>query len=757
MEDRFSADQESVEKRFQADILKLEQHYQSELKALSESHKEQKLHWEAQIQEALKDVEEQRRAMEETMEQEREQQDQQRKTEMHELENLHEEKVKELLTTNQQLQAEVDDLVSKAQTKEIELSRQLNDLHVRLQESLETRDELLAQIEKKALDTELLLNQTVEDFKLERAELLTSQTEQEEKIKQMQSISEKQISERIELLTERDDLKVKIEELEMLLQQAAVDFEVEQKELKEYVSFLEKSRTDDLGSDKAELIAEREMLKNRIKELELESSQRLTSVEKPEEVEEEVKTLEKEIERCCEPPEIISLQRDPSNREPFCLLPSLVEEVETAVEAALYMDVDGESENVTQIDYKLPENVNMTDAAEGEEHNQISATEDDAATLPKSLLGIEGDPEGGSCSAVYCGGCNPDSPLPAEKNSNAEAKSEAVSPQLWREEASIPEALEGVDEGGENEGALESCEEGRKPQDVPDLDNDDTPHEKEPCHETEADSSVLEEVGDLTEPEVGSCEHQQNAEHSDFDSLTSEIKDESAHEYLETLPEDADCEDEGCSFPNLQVLYNIATEENFLLHEKISLLQQKTKILDNLLAHNNEKVQTGHQVLEENYSLKVKILLLMERVRELEMKTFRMADLQIRYEDCMCENAKLKVQNSELERRVWNLEGSMSIFREFQNPSKVSLADEIVRMREENSRLSELLVELDRQREILSAGQPACPAAEPLLDLTDHLEVKVQAATEENSSLRRAITELQDKSQTLHETTQAHR
>uniref|UniRef100_A0A3Q3WL99 EF-hand domain-containing protein n=1 Tax=Mola mola TaxID=94237 RepID=A0A3Q3WL99_MOLML len=164
VEDRFSADQESVEKRFQADVLKLEQHYQSELKALTESHMEHKLHWEAQIQEALKDVEEQRRAMEETMEREREQQDQQRKKELHELENLHEEKLEELMTRNQQLQTELDDLISKTQTKEIELSRQLNDLHSRLQESLETRDELLAQTERKALETELLLNQTVEDF-----------------------------------------------------------------------------------------------------------------------------------------------------------------------------------------------------------------------------------------------------------------------------------------------------------------------------------------------------------------------------------------------------------------------------------------------------------------------------------------------------------------------------------------------------------------------------------------------------------------
>ncbi|XP_050934106.1 LOW QUALITY PROTEIN: uncharacterized protein LOC127143599 [Lates calcarifer] len=312
-----------------------------------------------------------------------------------------------------------------------------------------------------------------------------------------------------------------------------------------------------------------------------------------------------------------------------------------------------------------------------------------------------------------------------------------------------------------------------KPQDVPTSDCGSSSHEDEPCHETVVDPSVLEETGDpgVEGAEVSclpnnSYHHKQEVQDSGSERLTAEIKDEHAdcaHDSPEHLDEDGDCEDQDCSLPKLQALYNTATEENILLHEKISLLQQKTEILENLLAHNSEKAKTGHQVLEENYSLKVKMILLMEHVRELEMKALKMTALQIRYEDCMCENAKLKDQNSELEQRVWSLESRMNIFPDFQD-QQISLMDEISRMREENGKLSELFGELERQYETLSAVHPE---EEDLLDLTSQLEVKVQAASDledcceefekHNTKLRRAVTELQDKSQTLNETTQAHR
>uniref|UniRef100_A0A8C3AGQ5 Ninein n=1 Tax=Cyclopterus lumpus TaxID=8103 RepID=A0A8C3AGQ5_CYCLU len=243
VESRFSGDQESVAERFQADLLKLEQHYQSELKALSESHGEQTLHWEAQVQEALENAEEQRRTTQEAAEREREKLDQEwTKQEM-----------EELAVKNQQLQNELDDFIRSAQSKEIALSLQLNDLHNRLQGSLQTKDQLLARSERKALETELLLNQTVEDFKQEREELLSSQSEHQAKHKEMLAVSERQTAGRIELLTERDDLRVTIEELETLLKQAAVDFELERKELQEHASSLEEKLEDNRENDREEL------------------------------------------------------------------------------------------------------------------------------------------------------------------------------------------------------------------------------------------------------------------------------------------------------------------------------------------------------------------------------------------------------------------------------------------------------------------------------------------------------------------------
>lgn len=183
-ERRFSGDQDSVEKGF---LLKLEQHYQCELHTLSQSHTEQKLLLDAQIQEALQNAEEQRRTMEETMKREREQLNQQWREEMHRQDSQHEKNVEELVMENQHLKIELDELGSIAQTAELDLSRQLNELHSRLEESLEARDELLAQSERKATEAERLLQQTTE----EREELLNSRAELEARNTEMLSIAER--------------------------------------------------------------------------------------------------------------------------------------------------------------------------------------------------------------------------------------------------------------------------------------------------------------------------------------------------------------------------------------------------------------------------------------------------------------------------------------------------------------------------------------------------------------------------------------
>lgn len=739
VEDRFSGDQESVEKRFQADVLKLEQHYQSELKALSESHAEQRLHWGAQLQQALESAEKERRTMEENVARERERLDQRWEKEKHELESLHEEKLKDLMSKNQQLQREVDELVSMAQTKEIELSRQLNDLHSRLQESLETRDQLLAQSEKKALESELLLNRTIEEFQQEKKELLSSRSELEAKA-EMLCISELQTRERIELLTERDDLKMKIEELEALLRQAAVDFELERKELQDDLSVLQNRLKDVPEDDREELVAERDLLRNRIKDLELDLSRGLSSAEKA------------------------SVQEDEED------------DVDVTVKAPHALDEDSEN---TKIFDKTDGNVSASSADPGDRTDPAEGDEDNLVYLlknPESPQEVGGDPEISCCSPenrqrdlylASCEGHDPDAPVLNENHSDVNTAGGAVFPRTRCEEGGEVQGFEGVNvqEGGENGEAPESCEEGKKPQDVPASDDKSPSCGDEPCHETAVEDPALEEKHDPDEmflvdfevPELSLNSHDRRQE---AELLTTKLKDEFTRDSVKPLDEDADSEGGECPLLTLQVLYNTTAEENILLHEKISLLQQKTELLENLLAHNSEKIQTGRLVLEENYSLKVKILVLLEHVKELELKALKMTDLQIRYEDCMFENAKLRQQNGELERRVWSLESGLNIFHHFHNRSQVPLADELIRMRDENVKLSELLGEIERR------GEAPSPTAASVQD--DQPEVKVQQPASdlhgcceelemENSDLRRAITELQDESQALNQTTLAHR
>ncbi|XP_033984914.1 ninein isoform X1 [Trematomus bernacchii] len=587
VQSRFSGDQESVAERFQTDVFKLEQSYQEELKSLSDKQQEQQLCWEEKIQEVLANAEEQRRKMEEDEQREKERWDKERE----EMELLHERDVEELGVKNEQL----DDLISEAQTKELALSKQLNDLHTRLQGSLETKDDLLALAEQKALDSEFLLNQTVQDFKHEREELLNIQTELEVKHNETLSMSARHIEERVELLTERDDLRVKIEELEALLKQAAEDFELERKELQE-----------NLG--------------------EVGGSENVENVE------------------------------GKSDNE---------------VESMPEVNQVAASEDYRQEDLNS-EKVGCCSAEIGQEDSELTSSE------------------------------SPDTP----HNSDVESEEEAVPREMSCEQVSSLEAFGGED--CEKEQALRSCEEEEeenKPQDVCEM----LSHEGEKLnHETEV------------EPEDAEVHYLPDQSESDWEHLTTEPPDDCAHD------SDADCaEVKDRSLLKLRALYSNVTEENTLLQDKVYLLQQKTELLENLLLYNAEKVKNGRQVLEETYGLKVKLL--MEHVKTLEMKAFKTTLLQIKYDDCMCENGKLKKQNAELEKRAWS---RLESDRDFQ----------------EKESLSQFFCEFEKREQEEEEGF----SEDDLQDSCEEFEMH-------NSKLRRAITDLQDRSLTLNKSTQAHR
>lgn len=708
VEARFSGDQDSVERRFQADVLRLEQHYQTELETLSQSHTEQKLLLDAQIQEALQNAEEQGR----TMERAQEQLDLQWREEMRQQESQHEKKMEELAMKNQQLQTELDLLSSVAQTAELELSRQLNELHNRLQESLETRDELLAQSERKAEEAERLLQQTLG----EKEELLRSHTELEARNTEMLSVSEKQTQERIELVGECDGLKMKIEELEVLLQQAAVDFYHETKELQEHVSMLEEGLRKDPENARKDLLVHQGLAEKALEE------------------------EEAAVGVCFEGPRNVSPP-----------IPNSSYPLEQNVQIMAPASCAGEDNDLAS-----------------KHHGNLEVKRDGWVYEMDVLAGSEQEVDGESspdcCCAqsTSCTGLDLDSSGPDENNLSVDSNSEAFLPQSLCEAVMELQALEASDTGKREDNLdLESCEAKNKPQDVPVVLGVNVSQDEERNHE------IAGEPEEASDPDVPSPLYVQvshvdqevePAAHLTFEQPSTNINEERSHGDLETAGEGADC-----PLLRLQVMCDVATEENILLLKKISLLQQKSQILEKLLYHNSEKIKTGNQVLEENYSLKVKILLLMEHVKELQLKASEAAALQGRYEDCLCENARLKYRNGELEKSVQRFERGVSRWEGFPNHPKVSLLDEIGTLREDNRKFSELLGELELQREILSA----IPAVGTIVDRPGPTEVEGQVATElqgccaelekENIGLREAIWALQDESQTLHQSTQAQR
>ncbi|KAM4540291.1 uncharacterized protein V3H82_022303 [Fundulus diaphanus] len=734
VEDRFSCDQESAAERFQVEIFKLEQHYQSELKSLSESHGNQKLHWQTEMQKVLEDAEEQRKTVEEAVEQERERCNREWENERRELENDHAEEIEALKMEIRQLQSELEDVIMRAQSKEIELSMQLNELHSRLQE----KHQLLAQSEERFLQTELLLSQTVDDFKQERAELLRNNSGLQAKCSELISHSEGQVAERIGLLTERDDLQVKVEELEALLKQAALDFELERREMLESLVVLEKKLRDTPEVDIETSRAERGVLKSNVKELQVQQEQILSTVNE---------TTWKESN---DVNAFIEKQDDESSRA----LSDQDEDVSERLSGLASIDADQDCDggDFATIEDQMDEQDRQDEGTE----NQDIQTEDSSAFnegRTDDKLSVPSDQKLGSES--------PDGYF------YVEYKNKAVSPEIQGEDFSPLQAMA----DGKNKAARESRNQETKPQE----DHGSCFRGDQQHHETVVGALLPEETaGDPAELSVQDAEINclPNSSHDRQGSLDwdceNENQDKSSNDGVETVDGASDCESQECATIKLQALYNAATEENVLLHEKISLLQQKTEILESLLAHHGEKLKTGRQVLEENYKLKVQMLVLMEHVRELQVKSLKTADLQIRYDDCMCENAKLKEQNDALENRVWSLESRLNVFHDCRD-QHASLVDEISRMRAENDELSRLLSELERQDELLTSDTAQ---AEPLMDealvpLCDHLGEKSPAGTgvedcckefeEQNGRLRRAIAELQDELQIINEATRAHR
>nr|XP_046164650.1 ninein [Oncorhynchus gorbuscha] len=880
VEARFSGDQDAVAERFQTDVSNLEKHYQSKLKALTDNHAEQKTKWDAETEEALQKAEEQRRVLQETREQERETITQDLLKERELLESVHKEEMGALVAKNHELQKELESFISLAQTKEIELSRQLNDLHNRLQENLDTKDELLAKSEKKAQEIELLLNQAVEDFKQERAELQGNLSELEVR----HSLAEKQLEEMSELLSEHDNQKLKIKELEKLLRQAAVDFQFERLELQENISDLElklkecRPSSDLQDNEKGELLVERDQLSIRIQEIENELNQLLDSADitggkemgESNEVnvaplgeehieaaafEEQVgsenitvsdETCDNVVPEDCEGLDVeyvFPMEQGPNDKVEIItvsphemeiseniiaevcdqeitvtsdnlnvlveasetcgeqgqddqveMIPETPNRLEECPEDTITLHFDGTCDDETTVD-NGPDPVVESVAVEGQaqddntsEGRMNSETSEDIEVCPENIISVEacnGEvaaiPE--ECQDLVEESQSSESQCQAEDNMEEDTNNDIVAMSISEEKPQsddidgdvCPSEIKCEDSSpdkiGQNDASVQETVFDDKPEEE-EL-QDDLINEEVKSFVSLVVSSALEEIGHDTDDTKVAClfEETQDLEKKPVELIPQlqqrceeavNEQDDYIREILELHEQVSQLESETSLLAQLQSQYDSATEENLALQQKISELQQKSDALESLSAENDQ------QALEKNGTLKA-------QANEIKVTSSDMTSLQIRYEECICENAKLEEQNCRLEKRVVGLESKMHIIQDFQD-QQVALVDEITRMREENCKLTELVSELERQDEILMALQLEAESEEDatteqeqesFLDLNSQLEAKIQVVSEledcctefekQNAKLRRALTDLQDKSLKMHEKMQTHR
>ncbi|KAJ8411897.1 hypothetical protein AAFF_G00155350 [Aldrovandia affinis] len=224
-----------------------------------------------------------------------------------------------------------------------------------------------------------------------------------------------------------------------------------------------------------------------------------------------------------------------------------------------------------------------------------------------------------------------------------------------------------------------------------------------------------------------------------------------------------------CLLAELHTQYDNANEKNLVLQEQV---YQKGRKLERILEDSSKRITVGEQALDENKHLKDDISAMLEHTKEMKV-TSEMVDLQIRYEDCICENTRLGEKNRTLEDRLLELESKMYLIQHFQDRHD-KLEDEMTRVKEENSRLSTQVRDMQKEEEVFMTLQQEAELTlaeameeETFQDLNSQLEAKIQAMSNledcckeferQNAKLRRALTGLQDKSLRMHEKMQAYR
>ncbi|XP_051942592.1 ninein isoform X2 [Hippocampus zosterae] len=482
-----------------------------------------------------------------------------------------------------------------------------DDLRNRLHESLRAEEDFLARSDENAKDAELLLSQVVEDFRQEREEFQSARARLEAQYQELLSVSRRQTAEKISLLAERDDLKLRLEDIEKLLKQAVDDFELDRAELQGQVALLEEKLKESQSRDPFSVESENAGIAA------------TTSIPENSFREEDLKK-----------------ERKPTN-EPH--------------QDASRLNTDASE---TQ-DLRASRTRNATVLGEGCDDLETSNFEQPNDNPQADHL-RHGEKIRMSAQFEFPGTF---SPTPCQDKDS-------------------PIGLSG---------ALVERKEESGPEDAPASITENPSHHDRWDTEGAFASLVIADPGE------------QFLDDAKADRGSESYWDDLNAEQAEVRPNYADDEPQDLTLFELQTSYRQSREESLLLQEKILLLQQKSELLQSLLEHSSKKIQTGREYLEENYSLKVKMFLLLEHVKALQVEASELKELRARYEDRVRDNATLKGQNAELKTKIWTLQSRMS-------DERVSLADDIGRIRQENRKLSELFLEFETPR---NASDPALP------------------------------------------------
>lgn len=703
VEIRFYGDQEAVFERFQVDIHKLEQHYQSEIAALAQQHAADHACWEEESKAATMEAEQKWKLLREALDLERKE----LKTERQCLELAHAQDIKALTDKNLQLQAELEAFVSAARTKEIELSRQLNELHNHVQDRMEVKDLLLAKAEQKATELEEMLKQAVDDFIQERAEMQRSLSALESRRGEVLSF------------TESMELMGTIQEGE----------EVLYRELKD---------------ERKALLAERDTLALRVVQLE-------GTTEEP--------SAELLGEPCIESNAEIHAESNGDNWE------------ETSKESTVQPFVEFNQDPCTKSTDEV-----STKHLVCEESSVNRDDEEEAGIMDKATNSELGDPqkprypEIGVTNDITSNSC-PDELDMADVESN---NSGAETPDC----ACFKEEKEKTEDNLSNPG-VDGSEDALLSEEVQNAERNSTESQRDDSFEI-AEEDILNgtelEAQILLENEAS--DNQESSQH-----LESPSTDDTQIKYnckpLEPEIEDspvvgnsiASLENEIRAFANeVCSLSTVDRELDKVVDLRDACIQQIMDLQDTVMQYNKGaegtsfKLQSPKQQDLDKENITHQVPNHFDQMAA-SMKDVQLAKLKVCFEQSIEENLQLVERNRKLKKRVKSLESKMHVVLDLHKQQSPVL-EETARLRVENSKMKVLLQELDKQDKVPQWDSDSSDSSNNSSH-NSQLKDKIAAVAEleffcmefekQNSQLRQALADLQDKSLRIHEQMQERR